>query len=60
MGEVIKLEDEFYAGCPKCGCQQWLLKIDGPGDRWENILGSECYECGFFVDWLKVIKENKK
>jgi hypothetical protein len=54
--KIVYLNDKFYASCPVCRSQAWLLEIDGPGDQWESLQGSECANCGFFVEW-KAIKE---
>ena len=50
---VIQLYSGFYASCPSCKNTDWLIRIDGLGDQWENILGTECNSCGFMIDWVK-------
>jgi len=49
---VIQLNEQLYANCPDCGSQEWLVRIDGVGDQWKNILGTECKYCGLVIDWV--------
>jgi len=48
---TIYLNRNFYAACPNCHKQLWLLKLDGPGDKWKTILGTECACCHLLVEW---------
>ena len=50
MGKVHYLNDTFYATCPECGGQEWLLVVDGPGNEFQTIMGFECKYCEFVVD----------
>lgn len=60
MAEVIAIsKEEFYATCPECGGQEWLLPVNGPLMAWDKILGSECAACGCLIKWLMVGKEVK-
>jgi hypothetical protein len=47
----------FYAKCPGCGSIDWQLRINGI-TVWDSILGSECSDCGFFVDWILAVKND--
>jgi len=58
MGKVHYLNDIFYASCPECGSQEWLLIVDGPGNEFQTITGFECKYCEFVVDWVKPMKES--
>ena len=58
MSNTIYLNDEFYATCPECRHQEWLLPINGPGNQWDSLLGSECVNCGFSVEWKAVEEES--
>lgn len=59
MGEVIKLLDNFYAQC-QCGSQNFRLAVDGPGDTWKRVLGTECCGCGYIINWIVVTKTKEK
>jgi RNA polymerase subunit RPABC4/transcription elongation factor Spt4 len=54
MHNVIKLTDKFYATCPECGSQQFLLPVNGPGTQWDKIVGTECANCEYFMEWIIV------
>ena len=56
VADVIQLNDSV-AGCPECGSDAWYIKIDGFGNNWKHILGTECIECGFTVNFPQV-KDN--
>ena len=56
---IIKLNDKFYAKCPDCGSQEWLIRVDGVGDQWENIKGTECKYCELIIDWVKAERDEK-
>ena len=58
MSKVHYLNDKFYATCPECGGQEWMLMVNGPGNEFNEILGTECKYCEFVVDWIKIYKEN--
>lgn len=53
---IIKLADNFYARCPNCGSWDFKIRLNGPGDTWTRILGTECSneECSFLIDWVAV------
>ena len=48
----IRQEPEYVAHCPECRMTYWLIRLDGMHDDWQNIIGTECAGCGFFVDWV--------
>ena len=54
MTNVIPLNDKFYACCPECGGQEWLIRVNGPGNSFDEIMGTECKYCSFYVDWIKI------
>lgn len=56
MGEVLDMGRAVYATCPECGSTEYRLRLDKAGGDWETILGAECFECGMFIDWIKVEK----
>lgn len=56
MSEPIQLYDSV-AACPKCNGQRWYLLLDDFHCNWNNLTGTECVECGFKVNWLKVGNE---
>ncbi len=62
MAKVIDLASkcDFEISCPECGCFTWFLKVDGLGDKWKNITGTECSGCGYTVDWIFVKREEVK
>jgi hypothetical protein len=33
--------------------------VDGPGDKYENILGTKCSFCGFVIEWQSIKCEEK-
>ncbi len=41
------------------GCRE-SAEVDGPGDEWEHILGTECLVCGFFIEWRAIKSEDHK
>jgi len=53
----LRKDPQYIAKCPECNGRFWLLRVDGVGNEWEHILGSECSECGFFVDWISVNRD---
>lgn len=57
MGDVIFLEDNFYAKCGECGGQDFMLMLNGPGDKWTFIAGTECSACGLFTSFTVVKNE---
>jgi hypothetical protein len=53
--KVIPISTEnFYAACPECGSQEWLLPVNGPRMAWDKIVGSECARCGCLIKWIIV------
>ena len=48
----IRKEPEYVANCPECRSKLWLIRLDSINDDWKNIIGTECADCGFFVDWV--------
>ena len=57
--EIIPISEErFYATCPECGGQEWLLPVNGPLAAWDGITGSECAACGYLIEWI-VVEEEK-
>ena len=54
----IRQEPEYVANCPECRGKHWLIRLDGVNDDWRNIIGTECVECGFCVDWV-LAKQNE-
>ena len=55
MGELIKLS-EAVASCG-CGSIVWNIRVNAMGDSWDKIIGTECAECGFIVDWVSADRE---
>jgi hypothetical protein len=53
----IQENQTIYATCPECDGQAWLLPVNGYGDEWDKITGSECAGCGYIIDWVTVKKE---
>ena len=49
----IRKDPEYVANCPECRCKRWLVRLDGVNDDWQNIIGTECVDCGFFVEWVR-------
>lgn len=58
MAVIIHLNDEFYAQC-QCGSQSFSLLVNGPGDAWDRVLGTECTGCGYVIKWT-VVKDKKR
>lgn len=57
MGDLIKAQFKDggpVASCPECGSISWHLCLDAFGDGWFNIIGTECTECGWTANWIKV------
>lgn len=52
---VIKLHGDIYAAC-QCGSINFKLLTDDVADRWNTIIGTECSQCGYKCDWIKVNK----
>jgi len=54
MSKVTKIfnDIEYMARCPACTKELWIIHLDDINDNWENIIGTECATCGFFVDWV--------
>lgn len=50
---VVMLYRDFYAACV-CGHKDFKLRCNGSGERWNQIIGTECNHCGLSVDWIKV------
>ncbi len=48
----IRKNPEYVANCPECRGKHWLIRLDNVNDDWQNIVGTECAGCGFFVDWV--------
>ena len=46
-------QNEPVATC-QCGCTEFNLRVDGYGDKWTKIIGTECVECGEKIDWKPV------
>lgn len=53
----LRKKPEYVARCPECRTTYWLIRLDSVNDDWENIIGTECAGCGFFVDWVLAGKE---
>ncbi len=55
MNDVTQMrkKPEYMAHCPECRGTYWLIRLDGIKDDWENIIGTECVGCGFFVEWVR-------
>ena len=60
--KVIELysPEEYHATCPECGSTAWFLRINGLGDSWDKLTGSECMDCGFLIDWIEVSRNESK
>ena len=54
----MRRDPQYVAKCPDCGEKNWFIRVDGIGDQWENILGTECSFCGFQVDWVKCHRDH--
>ena len=61
--KVTKLHpgEKYYAKCPDCGGTSWGLLLNGLGDGWDKITGTECLnpDCGLELDWIQVDREEK-
>ena len=49
----IRQEPEDVANCPECRSKYWFVRLDNVNDNWQNIIGTECADCGFFVEWVR-------
>ena len=52
----IREEPEYVANCPNRRGKSWLIRLDSVLYEWENIVGTECVGCGFFVEWVNAKK----
>lgn len=59
MGDIIKADFNTrpVAYCPECGNTSWHLLLDAFGNQWEKIIGTECTNCGFIINWVLAEKE---
>lgn len=48
--KVIKSHQPL-ATCPECGCQEWLIHLDGFEQDYENITAHECDACGYKIEF---------
>jgi hypothetical protein len=58
MAEVISMAESTIhpvATC-ECGCQQWLILVDGFQDQWEKIIGIKCSNCETVIDFVRADK----
>ena len=48
--------EKYYAKCPECNSTSWGLLLNGLGDGWDKITGTECLnpDCSFSADWIQV------
>jgi hypothetical protein len=59
MAKIIKWEDhqgEPVAQC-MCGGIEFYILVNGYGDSWDKVIGTECVECGYEVKWVKAEKQ---
>ena len=54
----IRKDPEYMADCPECRSKHWIIRLDSVNDEWENVIGTECVDFGFFVHWVNA-KERK-
>lgn len=47
----IREKPEYVSSCPGCRTSVWYVRLDGINNNWENIIGIECVDCGFFIPW---------
>ena len=54
MAEIINLKCESspVAECPNCKSTEWYILLDGYGDNWQNLKGTECAGCGWICKWV--------
>ena len=59
MAKIIKLQvnGKPVAQCD-CDCQEFYILLNGFGDTWDEIKGTECVDCGNIIDWVKVVRED--
>jgi hypothetical protein len=56
MGDLIESQfntDGPVAKCPNCGDTRWFIRLNGFEQNWDKIIGTECFYCGFLIDWMK-------
>ena len=54
MGKIFQWEDyqpSPVAQCPECGGTTFHIRVDGYGNNWKNLIGTECEDCGGLIDW---------
>lgn len=56
----IRKKPEYVANCPDCRGTHWFIRLDSVNDDWQNIIGTECAICGFFVDWVHAKKASDR
>ena len=59
--KIIKIHpsEKYYAKCPECNGTSWGLLLNGVGDGWDKLTGSECLKCGWISDWIRVDRVDK-
>lgn len=55
MAKIIQwldYQEEPVAQCV-CGSTDFHILVNGYGDSWDKVIGTECIDCGEQIKWVK-------